>query len=86
MPIDTTPLPVSPLPACCDCGWVFPAAFQLLAPTWAGRETDPPLPTGVVLLFACGNCGAWRPVTLGKRGGACTANAAGFANMPEKCR
>jgi hypothetical protein len=64
------------LPARCECGWIFPAGFQVITPglapdaAWLRQDTQ--------LLFACGNCGAWRSCALSPRGGATTVNAAGF--------
>jgi hypothetical protein len=73
------------LPARCECGWIFPAAFQVFTPPpkTGGAEDDmyPRLGDGAVLLFACGSCGVWLPCALSARGGAHTVNAAGFANL-----
>jgi hypothetical protein len=77
----------TPRPSKCECGWILPAAFQFIAPNWSGRLSDPPLAKGTTLLFACGNCGCWCSIAISTRGGARTANADGFVNMPshEKC-
>ena len=75
------------LPVRCDCGWVLPAAFQFLTRQWQGKEEEPRIEAGAVVLFACGNCGGWQCVQLSPRGAARTPNAEGFGNMPspEKC-
>ena len=73
------------LPIRCECGWVFPAAFRVTSSTI--ERTQAELEPGTNLLFACGNCGVWRPIALGRGWAAKTANAAGFGNMPsdERC-
>jgi hypothetical protein len=65
------------LPARCDCGWILPAAFQVLQP----GDPSPMFPNGALLLFACGGCGVWLQCNLSRRGGAKLPNAAGFGDM-----
>jgi hypothetical protein len=73
---------VPELPARCECGWILPAGFQVMCPgptlLLLPRPTPLLLPAHSQLFFACGNCGAWRTCALSPRGGATTANAAGF--------
>jgi len=74
------------LPVKCDCGWILPAAFQLIAPNWYGKDGDVPLQKGTVLLLACGNCGVWLSIAISPRGAARTASADGFEKMPSSAR
>ncbi len=74
------------LPSRCECGWILPAGFQVVkreATREGHHELVAPAP-GTLLLFACGNCGAWHPIPLSREGGARTPNAAGFAKMPRE--
>lgn len=69
------------LPVRCECGWILPAAFQLIVPGFA--VGDFVVAEGTTLLVACGNCGVWLSCAMTTRAAACTENAAGFAGMPE---
>jgi len=62
---DTTAEPIR-----CICGWLLPAAFQIVA-----GDGNPPdvQAAGCTLLFACGNCRAWHPMPLTVRWAGVTA-------------